>query len=332
MPINLLASRKAVRSLGPGNADTLVRSQYYYLQILWYFTLIAYKFQKKHLISPRQSKKVTNRHGDLSRASSMNSVVKSRCFHLYDHSKTSRLPMSLSLTYKRIIPSILKKQKKKGMRFTNTRPLKQRKVNIMDDSQSSSSSSSSSSLISTSSSLTPSCFSSSSEDTVKTVMPNNILLDNDQSSSPQPHSSFSPPPFNNNGSQTQQRNNNVTFHSKVLVMRIPSRKQYPESMKRSMWCSMSEISRSAARNSIEFQSEGWDWRLAVEENRMYYHPKSGQYIHPVHVKRSSSSSSTSSTSNVDNNNNNKQEAEAAPVAVLKDVDTKESMEAQPTHE
>ena len=283
--------------------------------------------------------KVGNRHGDLSRASSTNSVVKSRCFHLYDHSKTSRLPMSLSLTsYKRTIPSILKQQKKQGMGFTNTRPLKQRKVNIMDDSQSSSSSSSSSSsLISASSSLMPSCFSSSSEDTIKTGMPSNILIDNDQSS-PQPHSSFSPPPFsnNNNSSQSQQGNNNVTFHSKVLVMRIPSRKQYPESMKRSLWCSMSEISRSAQRNSIEFQSEGWDWRSAVEENCMYYHPKSGQYIHPVHVKRSSSSSSTStsSTSNVENNTKQEAEAAPAPVAVLKNVETtpKESMEARPTHE
>jgi hypothetical protein len=316
--------------------------------------------------------KVANRHGDLSRAS-MKSVVKSRCFHLYDHSKTSRLPMSLSLNYKRIIPSILKKQKKHGMRFSNTHPHRLLKhitsnVNIMDDSQSSSSSSLSS-LISTSSSLTPSCLSSSSEENVtQTVMPSNILLDNDQSS-PQPHSSsFSPPPSNNNiatmkkveelmldnnhnredssscnnnnnnnnssqsQSQQQRNNNNVKFHSKVLVMRIPSRKQYPESMKRTMWCSMSEISRSAARNTIEFQSEGWDWRLAVEENCMYYHPKSGQYIHPVHVKRSSSSSSTSSTS-TSNVDNNKQEAEAAPEApVLKDVETKESMEAQPTHE
>jgi hypothetical protein len=52
-----------------------------------------------------------------------------------------------------------------------------------------------------------------------------------------------------------------------------------------LWCSLSEIARSAHRNTIEFSSEGWNWRSAVEEESMYVHPKTGQYIHPVHVRR-----------------------------------------------
>jgi hypothetical protein len=130
-------------------------------------------------------------------------------------------------------------------------------------------------------------------------MPNDLDCD---SSVP---SSFSPPSnklpmkkvnseyrevsFNNNDKHPR---NNVRFHSKVLVMRIPSRKQYPASIKRNLWCSLSEIAKSAQRNTIEFSSEGWDWRSAVEEEYMYIHPKTGQYVHPVHVQRAASTVST----------------------------------------
>lgn len=144
---------------------------------------------------------------------------------------------------------------------------------------------------------------SPSEKILKIIMPNDILDDN--TSTP---SSFSPPftklpkkkfpddyrelSYNSDMST----NNNVRFHSKVLVTRIPSRTQYPESMKRNMWCSLSEIARSAQRNTVEYTSEGWDWRNAVEEDSMYIHPKTGQYIHPAHVHRAAASAASKSKS------------------------------------
>eukprot|EP00533_Pseudo-nitzschia_delicatissima_P015866 CAMPEP_0197266432 /NCGR_PEP_ID=MMETSP1432-20130617/3001_1 /TAXON_ID=44447 /ORGANISM="Pseudo-nitzschia delicatissima, Strain UNC1205" /LENGTH=172 /DNA_ID=CAMNT_0042731301 /DNA_START=175 /DNA_END=693 /DNA_ORIENTATION=- len=134
----------------------------------------------------------------------------------------------------------------------------------------------------------------SPERILKIIMPDDLHL---PSSVP---SSFSPPSnklrmkkANNEYREVScsSHRNNVRFHSKVLVMRIPSRNQYPEHMKRNLWCSLSEIARSAQRNTIEFSSEGWDWRSAVEEESMYVHPKTGQYIHPAHVRRAASTTS-----------------------------------------
>ena len=142
---------------------------------------------------------------------------------------------------------------------------------------------------------------SPSEKILKIIMPNDIL--DDDVSVP---SSFSPPStklpkrkanvdYRELSHRCEIQRNSVRFHSKVLVMRIPSRSQYTESMKRNMWCSLSGIARSAQRNTIEFTSEGWDWRNAVEEDSMYVHPKTGQYIHPVHVHRAASSASMKPT-------------------------------------
>ena len=137
----------------------------------------------------------------------------------------------------------------------------------------------------------PTSPSSPSQKILKIVMPDDL-----ECSSSVP-SSFSPP---SNKLRMKTATNeyrevacspprkSIRFHSKVLVMRIPSRNQYPEYMKRNLWCSLSEIARSAQRNTIEFSSEGWDWRSAVEEDSMYIHPKTGQYIHPVHVQRAAS--------------------------------------------
>jgi hypothetical protein len=73
------------------------------------------------------------------------------------------------------------------------------------------------------------------------------------------------------------------FYNKVAVVRIPSRYQYPESMKQSIWGSMKEINENARRNTIEFASEGWDWRRATEDDAMYIAPN-GELVHPVHVR------------------------------------------------
>ena len=132
-----------------------------------------------------------------------------------------------------------------------------------------------------------------------------ILLPNDLDSNHEVPSSFSPPSnkiprtkMNNESKEISCDNgitrstNSVRFHSKVLVMRIPSRQHYPEPIKRNLWCSLSEIARSAHRNTIEFSSEGWDWRSAVEEESMYIHPKTGQHIHPIHIQRTASTTSS----------------------------------------
>ena len=80
------------------------------------------------------------------------------------------------------------------------------------------------------------------------------------------------------------KSHRIRFYNKVSVLRIPSRYQYPESMKKNIWGTMKEISENARRNTIEFAAEGWDWRRATEDDAMYIGPN-GERIHPVHVRR-----------------------------------------------
>lgn len=208
--------------------------------------------------------------------------VRARCFHFYDHSKNTQ------------IQSILKRGRR--MRYSNANLFNEMPTTAYETSRIEQCYQSSDPLTSCN---------YSSEKILKIIMPNEIL-DID----PEIPSSFSPPsnklPKKKSSTDYRELSNsdgyakrNVRFHSKVLVMRIPSRYQYPESIKRTLWCSLSEIARSAQRNTIEFTSEGWNWRTAVEEKSMYIHPRTGQYIHPVHVQRANSPTSPKSP-DVDN--------------------------------
>ena len=233
--------------------------------------------------------------------------VSARDFHFFDHSKISP------------VPSILRKKNK--MRYTKYRAMPEDRLGDASP------------ISSKAQSLheeNPSSCHSPSEKILKIIMPNDLEVP----------LSFSPPsnklPMKktsheyraiscDNGSA--RATNSVRFHSKVLVMRIPSRRQYPEPIRRSLWCSLSEIARSAHRNTIEFCSEGWDWRSAVEEDSMYIHPKTGRHIHPVHVQRAAAKTST--TPDVD-----KQRASARNEedSEMKDEYNTEIAHAQVAHE
>eukprot|EP00986_Skeletonema_menzelii_P006124 scaffold2315_cov139-Skeletonema_menzelii.AAC.6 len=65
-------------------------------------------------------------------------------------------------------------------------------------------------------------------------------------------------------------------------MPIPSRKEYPNSVKERLWSSANDLYRNAVRNSIEFASEGWNWRNVADDEQMIQSP-SGERIHPIHV-------------------------------------------------
>lgn len=244
--------------------------------------------------------------------------VNARCFHIYDHTKNIRAP------------SILRR--KNQMRFSRPDPLNDTTsaVNRIDDESRTELESQSSPVAFSASCCSP------SEKILKIIMPNDNDCDSIVPSSFSPPSNKLPMKRTNNeyrevtcnSSNTSPRNS-VRFHCKVLVMRIPSRKQYPESMKRNLWSSLSEIARSAQRNTFEFSSEGWNWRSAVEEDSMYIHPKTGQYIHPAHVRRAASTRST--TPDVD-----KQQASTVIEAESETIDDHNTKlydaHAQPAHE
>ena len=68
----------------------------------------------------------------------------------------------------------------------------------------------------------------------------------------------------------------------MTVLPIPSRLDYPPLIKQRLWSSATELYQNAARNSVEFASEGWNWRNVTEDEKMLLSP-SGERIHPIHL-------------------------------------------------
>merc|ERR1712086_439303 len=77
----------------------------------------------------------------------------------------------------------------------------------------------------------------------------------------------------------------IRFHPNVVstTKYIPSRHSYTQYEKRTMWNSIKEISINAKRNSIEYKYDGWNFREATEESDMKIDPRTGRYVHPVHL-------------------------------------------------
>jgi hypothetical protein len=61
----------------------------------------------------------------------------------------------------------------------------------------------------------------------------------------------------------------VGFSDDVSVRIIPRRCDYPEELRRTIFPNRKEISSNAARNMMEFEYEGFDWRN-VKEGRVQY--------------------------------------------------------------
>jgi len=75
----------------------------------------------------------------------------------------------------------------------------------------------------------------------------------------------------------------VTIHKSVAVVPIPSRLEYSSRMRERLWTSSSDLASNAARNTIEFASEGWNWRNVIEDENMLVHQANGELIHPIHI-------------------------------------------------
>lgn len=80
-------------------------------------------------------------------------------------------------------------------------------------------------------------------------------------------------------SRTTRSKRRVSLHHDVAVIPIPTRNEYPN--RERIWCSASELYQNAARNTIEFASEGFNWRNVAADEQMVEMP-SGERVHPIH--------------------------------------------------
>lgn len=83
----------------------------------------------------------------------------------------------------------------------------------------------------------------------------------------------------NSLSQRTKSKRKVSLHNDVAVIPIPSHNEYLH--RERLWCSASELYHNAARNTIEFAAEGFNWRNVADDDQMIEAP-SGERIHPIH--------------------------------------------------
>jgi hypothetical protein len=72
----------------------------------------------------------------------------------------------------------------------------------------------------------------------------------------------------------------VAFKPAVTVHPIPSRNNYSNRIRSQLWTPYEELQENAARNSIEFAAENFDWtNVAEEKDMIFWH---GEHVHPIH--------------------------------------------------
>jgi hypothetical protein len=84
-----------------------------------------------------------------------------------------------------------------------------------------------------------------------------------------------------NGAKQRRR---LNFNETVKVVPIPMRNEYSNRVRTRLWSNALEIHENAARNTIEFAAEGWDWRTVLEDESMYVCVATGELIHPCHYE------------------------------------------------
>mmetsp|Transcript_21274 Transcript_21274/g.31541 ORF Transcript_21274/g.31541 Transcript_21274/m.31541 type:complete len:181 (-) Transcript_21274:1228-1770(-) len=83
---------------------------------------------------------------------------------------------------------------------------------------------------------------------------------------------------------TSRRKKSISFDESVEVVPIPKRDEYSSRVKQRLWANANEIHQNAARNTIEFLSEGWNWRNVMEDEGMHLCVATGERIHPIHYE------------------------------------------------
>ena len=72
----------------------------------------------------------------------------------------------------------------------------------------------------------------------------------------------------------------VHFDSSVTVFCIPSRHDFSNRIASELWTPLEELQENAARNSLEFAAERYDWKQVVTEHDMVV--VGNELVHPIH--------------------------------------------------
>ena len=84
----------------------------------------------------------------------------------------------------------------------------------------------------------------------------------------------------------RKKTRSVSFDETVTVLTIPNKDAYSDRIKKFLWTERQEMLQNAARNTIEFASENWDWRQVADDVEFYLCPATGEKIHPCHTSYS----------------------------------------------
>ena len=78
----------------------------------------------------------------------------------------------------------------------------------------------------------------------------------------------------------------VTFHDKVQIRFIPSRKAYSPEDKARMWSNRQEVYNMCRKNTYEFAYESYRWQHAVEEDEFVN--LNGRLVHSAYLQKTKS--------------------------------------------
>lgn len=91
-------------------------------------------------------------------------------------------------------------------------------------------------------------------------------------------------PGEEGASAPSSRKSVVAFDNEVSVVPIPKHQEYSKRIRSRLWCDKRELSTMAARNFLEYQSEGWTPSQVIEDEGFII-MSTGEKIHPVHIQR-----------------------------------------------
>lgn len=92
-------------------------------------------------------------------------------------------------------------------------------------------------------------------------------------------------PGRDEAEDTDDGKRKLSFNEQVEVCLIPKKEEYSKRIRGFLWNSPEDLVMNAQRNTVEFASEGWNWRNAMEDENMYRCVQTNELIHPIHIEQ-----------------------------------------------